>query len=107
MNTNNKKQTPKQIAQSIKDKCAMLNWSYSVRGSIFTIEKKITPNNNDAFCAADSEYYDILGILPSTSVGSIWGTDGGGIGALTAIKTGVFKMNKSGGSKAVLKQLNK
>ena len=107
MKSNDKKQNPQQIAQSIKDKCAILNWSYSVRGSIFTITKKITPNNNDAFCAADSEYYEILSLLPSTSAGSIWGTDGGGIGAITAMQNGVFKMNKSGGSKAVLKQLNK
>jgi hypothetical protein len=53
------------------------------------------------------EYYSILGLLPTTSAGSIWGTDGGGIGAVSAMNTGLFKMNKSGGSKRVLTALAK
>jgi hypothetical protein len=53
------------------------------------------------------EYFSILGLLPTTSPGSIWGTDGGGIGALSAMKSGTFVMNKSGGSKRVLKVLAK
>jgi hypothetical protein len=53
------------------------------------------------------EYYSILGLLPSTSAGSVWGTDGGGIGALSAMSSRVFKMNKSGGSVRVLNALKK
>ena len=95
----------KATAIQIKNIAAELNWTLEVRGSILTIKKAISGNSE--FCNADMEYYSILGLLPSTSAGSIWGTDGGGIGALSAMKTGVFTMNKSGGSKRVLSALSK
>jgi len=95
----------KEIAVKIKNKCAEYGWVYEVRGSILTITKRI--NGDDEFVIADGEYYFILGLLPTTSAGSIWGTDGGGVGALSAINTGIFKMNKSGGSKRVLNALKK
>ena len=97
----------KETALKIKQTCDSLGWTYTVRGSILTITKRIEPNSNDAFCRADSEYYGILSLLPTTSAGSIWGTDGGGIGALSAMKSGTFTMNKSGGSKRVLSALSK
>lgn len=81
-------------------------WELQVRGSILTIYKCGISSNED-FCRADMEYYSILEQLPSTSAGSVWGTDGGGIGALSAMSSGVFKMNKSGGSKRVLDALKK
>ena len=83
------------------------NWTLEVRGSILTISKQITPNNNDAFCDADMGYYSVLGLLPTSGPGSMWGTDGGSVGGLTAMKTGRFVMNKSGGSKRVLNALKK
>ena len=95
----------KATAIQIKNIAAELNWTLEVRGSILTIKKVISGESE--FCNADMEYYSILGLLPSTSDGSIWGTDGGGIGALSAMKTGVFTMNKSGGSKRVLSALSK
>lgn len=81
-------------------------WELQVRGSILTIYKCGISSKED-FCRADMEYYSILEQLPSTSAGSVWGTDGGGIGALSAMSSGVFKMNKSGGSKRVLDALKK
>ena len=94
-------------AQSIADKCNDLGWTFSVRGSILTINKRIKPNDREEFVTADMEYFSILGLLKSTRAGSIWGTDGGGIGALSAMKSGLFTMNKSGGSKPVLNALAK
>ena len=94
-------------AKRIADKCHELGWEWYVRGNIFTITKEIKPNNNDDFNTADMEYYTILSMLPTTSPGSSWGTEGGGIGAYSAIKDGLFKMNKSGGSKRVLTALRK
>jgi hypothetical protein len=94
-------------AKRIADKCHELGWEWYVRGNIFTITKKIQPNNNDDFITADMEYYTILSMLPTTSPGSSWGTEGGGIGAYSAIKGGLFEMNKSGGSKRVLTALSK
>jgi hypothetical protein len=98
---------PKECAVKIAELCNRYGWEYEVRGSVLTIRKRIPVNDNEAFVTADMEYGSILGYLPSTRPGSVWGTDGGGIGALAAIKSGVFTMNKSGGSKLVLKALAK
>jgi len=95
----------KETALKIKNLASELNWTLEVRGSILTIKKQIS--GREQFVTADMEYYFVLGLLPSTSAGSIWGTDGGGIGAISAMNTGVFIMNKSGGSKRVLTALAK
>lgn len=95
-----------QIAQDIKATADQLGWQISiVGGGIMRITKRIS--GNDGFVKADMEYYSILGKLPTTSAGSIWGTDGGGVGALSAINSGVYTMNKSGGSVRVINQLKK
>jgi len=99
--------TSASIAKEIKDLCVKWGWRFEVRGSILTITKKIIPGDNDSFCTADMEYGSILGLLPSTSAGSSWGSDASGIGAISAMNSGVFKMNKSGGSKRVLNALAK
>ena len=102
---NNMKKSNKDIATEILATSNDLGWQCEVRGSILTIKKSI--EDNDGFCQADSEYYAILGLLPQTESGSTWGTDGGGIGALSSMRTGTFIMNKSGGSKRVLSALEK
>lgn len=96
-----------QQAMEIASLCAEYGWTFQVRGSILEINKVFTPGSQDEFVTADQEYYSILSLLPSTSAGSIWGTDGGGVGAISAIKSGVFSMKKSGGSKRVLTALSK
>jgi len=98
--------TASEIATKLLAVAKELGWDIRVRGSIMTIYKDGIVDN-DTFVRADMEYYSILGLLPTTSAGSIWGTDGGGIGALSAMKSGMFVMNKSGGSKRVLKVLEK
>lgn len=95
------KETANQILTTAKE----LNWKLEVRGQILTVKKQIS--GREEFITADMEYYSILGLLPYTSAGSIWGTDGGGIGAISAMNNGVFTMNKSGGSKRVLSALSK
>jgi len=96
----------KETAQKIIDAANEYGWDISVRGSILTIYKDGI-NTKEDFVNADMEYFSILGLLPTTSPGSIWGTDGGGVGALSAMKSGVFTMNKSGGAKRVLNALSK
>lgn len=98
--------TVNEVATKILSVAKELGWDVRVRGSIMTIYKDGVVDN-DSFVRADMEYFSILGLLPTTSPGSIWGTDGGGIGALSAMKSGTFVMNKSGGSKRVLKVLAK
>ena len=99
------KAKPKEIAAQIKAVAAELGWTLSVEGCVLTIRKLFTPGSNDEFVQADGEYYSILGLVPQTSAGSMWGTDGGGIGAISAIRSGVMTMHKSGCSKQVLKAL--
>lgn len=99
--------TPAIVAAKIVDTARELGWNVAVRNrSLLTITKTGIRSRED-FVRADMEYYSILGLLPSTSPGSIWGTDGGGVGAISAMNTGVFTMNKSGGSKRVLAALGK
>jgi hypothetical protein len=105
MQTTTTKRSPADIAAEIRETCRRLGWTYATRGGILTIHKRITPGSLEEFAAADMEYGSILGRLPRSSAGSDWGTDGGGIGALSAMKTGIFTMNRSGGNKRVLSAL--
>ncbi len=93
---------PSETAQSIIEAANRLGFDLSVSGCVLTITKQFSPGSNDGFVECDMTYYDVLGLLPQTAAGSVWGTDGGGIGGMVALKSGHFKMNKSGGSKRVL-----
>lgn len=94
-------------ALKISQRCAEYGWTFYVRRGILEICKKFAPGSMDEFVTADMEYYSILSLLPTTSPGSIWGTDGGGIGAISAVEKGLFSMKKSGGNKRVLNALEK
>ena len=95
----------KEIASKILETATQLGWTVEISRNILRISKPI--NSNDDFNAADGEYYSILALLPQTTPGSTWGTDGGGIGAISAMRNGLFMMHKSGGSKRVLNALAK
>lgn len=96
-----------QIAAKFVEECKKLGWNYSFKGeSVICITKKFN-STKEQFVQCDSEYYELLSIIPSTQAGSIWGTDGGGVGAVAAMNSGVFTMNKSGCSLNVLKSLRK
>jgi hypothetical protein len=97
----------KQIAQDILNAAKADGWNVMVERGLLVITKPIKVGSNEDFAKADSEYYNIIGRLPQTRPGSTWGTDGGGVGALSAMKHGLFEMKRSGGSKLVLKQLEK
>ena len=84
-----------------------LNWSVDVKGGVLCITKHFTVGNMSDFVECDMEYYEVLSLLPSTEPGSVWGSDGGGVGAIGALKSGIFEMKKSGGSKRVLKAIEK
>jgi len=94
-----------QTAAEIKDLASQLGWTVSKRNSVLSISKNITPGNKEDFCKADSEYGSIFALMPRTSQGSVWGTDGGGIGSMVAMNSGRMVMNMSGCSKRVLNQI--
>lgn len=96
----------KEIAQKIIETANELGWEVQPRGSILTIHKTGIVDKK-SFVRADMEYYSILGLMPQTSPGSMWGTDGGSVGAISAMNTRTFTMNKSGCSKRVMNALVK
>ena len=97
-----------EVASQIVSTANELGWSVCVSGNdILSIYKDIEPNDRRSFAVADSEYYSILSLLPTSRPGSVWGTDGGGVGALEAMKTGRFIMKKSGGNKNVIRALKR
>jgi hypothetical protein len=101
------KQTPTEQARALADAAKRLGFDYAVRGGILTITKKFPAGSVDGFVYCDMFYGSVFEHLPRTSDGSDWGTDGGSIGGATALNTGCFKMNRSGGSKRVLAALAK
>lgn len=94
-------------AKDILDASSKYGFSVEVRGGILTLRKQIIQDDMNSFREADMTYGCVFDRLPRTSAGSQWGTDGGGVGALAAIKSGQFIMNMSGGSVRVLNALKK
>lgn len=96
-----------QVAKDFVERCKELNWTPSLFGDVLKIKKIINKNDNADFAKADSEYWSLLGMIPTTSPGSTWGTSGDGVGAISAINNGVFTMNKSGCSIRVINAIRK
>ena len=98
----------KKKAIKLLETAKKLGWDVNASHTgILRIVKHFTAGSMEEFVECDMEYYEILSLLPSTEPGSVWGTDGGGVGAIGAINSGVFCMNKSGGSKRVLSAISK
>ena len=87
--------------------CEANGWVPSVRNEVVTITAQFTPGSLTEFTNLDMSYWGILSRVPRTRPGSTWGTDGGGMGAVAALRTGRFTMNASGVSKRFLNQLAK
>lgn len=96
-------------AKQFVENARKMGWSVDARcdNGIVTIFKRFEPNNVDEFSKLDGEYYYVLAKAPIVSAGSTWGTDGGGVGAICALKRGEFVMNRSGVSKRFLKAMRK
>ena len=76
-------------------------WSISTREGVVSISKRFTPGSREQFIELDSEYYDVLSMVTARG-GSMWGTDGSGVGGYAAMQSGVFTMNISGVSAAFI-----
>ena len=95
----------KELAREFVALCRKYQWNYSTRSNIVCITRTVA--DMDEFVDADQEYGFILSSVPQSEAGSVWGTDGGGVGAIAAMRSGIFEMKKSGVSKAFLKELSK
>lgn len=79
-------------------------WKISSRENVVTITKHFTAGSREEFVQLDGEYYGILSLVKARG-GSMWGTDGSGVGGYSAILHGVFTMNVSGVSPAFIAAL--
>lgn len=73
---------------------------------VIRIEKDIEPDNMDEYTKADMEAAYLLSLVPLRG-GSVWGTESHTVGALSAIKYGLYFLNKSGtNGKRLLKKIS-
>lgn len=95
------------MAKEFVDKCKEYGFTYSISDSVLKVFKTISANSNQDFSEAEAQSYSLLACVPQTKAGSVWGTDGGSIGGLSAIQSGSFHMYKSGCSARVLNAIKK
>lgn len=91
-----KKPSASQRAAEFFAECKSAGWRIVAnREGIVTIVKHFEPNNMKRFVELDGEFYGLLSLVPRGE-GSMWGTDGGGVGGYSAVLHGCFTMNVSG-----------
>lgn len=93
-------------ARSFAEACERDGFSFSVRGDIVSVTKTFTPGDSDAYVACDGDGPCLLAMVPSSG-GSTWGTDGGSVGGMVAIKNGRYRLNVSGVAKRFVNALSK
>lgn len=89
------------IARKFVDACRELGWAITLRENIVTISKGFTAGSREEFVRLDGEYYGLLSMLKARG-GSMWGTDGSGVGGYSAMLHGIFTMNVSGVSQRMI-----
>ena len=104
----NIKKTPLEIALHFVAHCKKNEIQITRCDRILTLEKRLTGNDRNLdFFDAESDCSVIYDLPSSADGGSVWGTDGGSIGGMVAIQTGLFKLNRSGVSKRVMSAIQK
>lgn len=84
-----------------------LGFSVSTKPGMVIITKVFARGDAAAFVICDGDGPGLLMQVPTTSAGSMWGTDGGGVGGIAAIQNGVYKLKVSGASKRFTNALGK
>lgn len=72
--------------------------------NVVRITKTFAVGDNDAFTACDMFGGSVLALVPLRG-GSVWGTDGGSVGGMSALKHGRYTLNKSGTAKRFMSVL--
>ena len=75
--------------------CRQAGWAITLRENVVTISKYFTAGSREEFVELDGQYYELLSMLKARG-GSMWGTDGAGVGGYSAMLNGIFAMNISG-----------
>jgi hypothetical protein len=100
------KTSPAVAALEFLNACSRQGWTVRAdeEANIVTITKHFAPGDNAAFVQLDGEYYGLLSMLPRRG-GSMWGTDGSGVGGYSATLHGCFTMKASGVSKVAVRTI--
>ena len=85
--------------------CTNHGFDYEVSNGIVRVSKRFAPGDLKAFAECDAVASCILDLVPLRG-GSVWGTDGGSVGGHAAVKSGFFRMNKSGSGARFLAALS-
>jgi len=99
------KQKPSEIADEFLTACEANGFTAEVHDDILSVSRSFRPGDNAAFIEADGYGPMVLGIVPQTRPGSVWGTDGGSVGGHVALESGAYRLNASGRNKNVLKAI--
>lgn len=97
------KKSPSEVAVHFVAHCKKNDIIIERCEDVLTLTKRIPIGDSLAFAGAESDcsiIYDLPG-----GCGSVWGTDGGSIGGMSALNTGCFRLNRSGVQKRVLKAI--
>jgi hypothetical protein len=74
--------------------------------TVVAVSRTFTPGDTNAYVDCDMLAPGILGMLGARG-GSMWGSDGAGVGGMIAINSGRFTLNVSGVPKRVSSVLTK
>lgn len=94
------------VAGTFLSFCKREGFAVEVRGEVVTIQKDFSPGDMGAFVDCDSMGPGCLSVLGAKG-GSQWGTDGGSIGGMSAVKHGRYRLNQSGVPKRVSAAIQK
>jgi hypothetical protein len=75
---------------------ATRDWDGRVIDATVTVERTFTPGDAAAYIAAESAASSLLGRIPMTRAGSVWGTDSGSVGGHAGLSGGYMRLSKSG-----------
>lgn len=92
-------------AQKFVDACKAAGFVPVIASdSVVRVVKRFAAGDTDAFVTCDMQGPGLLGLVPLRG-GSVWGTDGGGMGGHAAINQGQYTLNKSGTGKRFIAAL--
>lgn len=94
------------ISDVIKEKCAELGWTYTIKGKIFSIEKKFKANSDAVFNAVQAEGFGIIKMMPTTAPSVTYGLENPRY-VEYAKQRGVIKLSKSSCNGRILTLLKK
>jgi hypothetical protein len=98
-NTTAAKPTTAHLVAEFVAACRAEGFSWFVSANSVGVRTSFAPGDRKAFVDADSIAPELLALVPITRSGSMYGTDGSGVGGMVAINNGHFTLRQTGASK--------